>query len=138
MKKSLIIIIILILVVSGCSNEEEDTNETNNTETPINTTPSNSTNTTINETETNTTTTQEASCKDSDDGKDYETWGYIKINGTKEYLDDCISDLRLREYYCNEEYPGNLAFEIYSCYDTCEDGECTVINTTETNLTNTT
>lgn len=77
------------------------------------------------------------SCVDSDGGKDYSDWGYIRINNSdKEYVDACNSDVYIREYYCNNESQGNLAFEVYACPDICEDGECT--SSSANNETNTT
>ncbi|MCD4759330.1 hypothetical protein K8R33_00395 [archaeon] len=95
----------------------------------------------INQTDQNNQTNQTiviGSCIDSDGGKVYDVWGYVILNNTKEYVDACISDFNIREYYCDNATPGNVALEIHSCFDVCSGGECIVIETNTTNTTNTT
>lgn len=100
-----------------------------------------------NETETNTSQEENATednstsvvgtCEDSDGGKVFDELGYVTINGSKTYLDSCISEFTLREYYCNDTYPGTVDFDVFGCFDICESGECIVIEDNETNSSNT-
>jgi len=143
MMKIVILFAFFILFISACNNDDiEDNLSINNSLDNISDLVGNESldlgNNTINDSLDNQTneTYVEVSCIDSDSGKEYDSWGYIKINGSKEYLDDCISESFIREYYCDDEYPGNLAFEVYRCDDYCLYGECNTDeedNETDTN-----
>lgn len=138
----LVLCFFLISFISGCDVgdgvEEVIDNESNNdlggNLTDTNETSTNSTQE-DNGTEGNSSVVV-GTCTDSDGGKIFDTLGYIKINGSKTYLDSCISEFNLREYYCNDTYPGTVDFEVFGCFDICENGVCIVIETNTTNSTN--
>ena len=142
MKKIMFLLFTIVLVMSGCedpgvtSNNNSEANLSINTSLPDDELPLNET---TKSTEENETVGVIGTCEDSDDGKEYDEWGYITINDSKEYVDACISDKFLREYYCGEDFPGNLEFEIYTCDEVCSDGECIEIESDpEDNETNAT
>ena len=128
-----VLIILLLLVIAGCS-ESDDVDE--------NQTINNSTNITQNDTVSDDLVNQNegdnetepiiqiGACHDSDGGKIYDELGYVRLNnsGNLDYMDSCISDRHLREYYCNEESPGTVTFEVYPCSpDICDGGVCVSI-----------
>jgi hypothetical protein len=140
--KGVFIILLLVLFISACSSEDviEDnqtvnnsTNITQNETVTLSPEPDE-----VNETEEIEPIIQVGTCHDSDDGKAYGLLGYVRLNntGNLDYMDSCISDLNIREYYCDEDNPGNLAFEVHPCTDICENGVCTVEDSdNETNST---
>ncbi len=145
MKKIVFLFLALALTLSGCGesevtpNNDPETNTSVNNSLPDDTIPINETTNSTEGNETNETVGILGTCDDSDDGKEYDEWGYVTINDSKEYLDGCISDYILREYYCDVDFPGNLEFEIYNCDEVCSGGECIVIedepDDNETNAT---
>jgi hypothetical protein len=62
-------------------------------------------------------------CTDSDGGRDIHAAGSVTINSTvkAEYLDKCISDTRVREYYCQDD---ELVVEDVLCPSTCMAAKC--------------
>jgi hypothetical protein len=145
MKKIVFLLLVLALTLSGCGerkiseNNDSEINTSINTSLPDDELPLNESINSTADNETNETVGVLGSCEDSDGGKEYDEWGYITINDTKEYLDACISDGFLREYYCGEDYPGNLEFEVYGCEELCSNGECIEIeDEPEDNETNAT
>jgi len=143
MNKLIFILFLGALLISACEKSEVNENNESEVNTTLNTTLDDE-DQNVNET-TNSTGDNETyevgkigTCEESDDEKEYDTWGYVEINDSKEYLDECISDGYLREYYCDEIYPGNLKFELYKCEELCESGECVEIDEDEDNETNTT
>lgn len=61
-------------------------------------------------------------CLDSDGGKDYFTYGYLKHgDGTILDFDTCQSETTLRENYCNNGY---FAQETYECPKGCQNNAC--------------
>lgn len=67
----------------------------------------------------------EASCVDTDEGKDYYNKGYVKVRVGKgddgTHFDACYGD-EIAEYYCNEDYTlGSINF---LCPNGCKDGAC--------------
>ena len=147
MKKIVFLLLALALTLSGCGESEVTTNNDSETNTSVNnslpgdTIPINETTNSTGGNETNETVQVGTlgTCDDSDDGKEYDEWGYVTINGSKEYLDGCISDYVLREYYCDVDFPGNLEFEVYDCDEVCSGGECIEIeDEPEDNETNAT
>jgi len=137
LKKLLFIIFLVSILISGCEKSEIDEELPEKTGIVAD---ANDTDQTLedNETDTNeTVTTTPTSCTDSDDGKKYKELGYVLINGSKDYMDSCISELIIREYYCSETAPGKVTFDVHTCLDICEEGICT-ITPVETNSTNST
>ncbi len=55
-------------------------------------------------------------------GKDYYTVGTATVEGIGNSTDQCISDKRLLEYYCDEQ--GKFEYEYYDCDVSCVDGAC--------------
>lgn len=63
-------------------------------------------------------------CTDSDKGIDYSVQGHlIDETHNADYLDSCLDEEELREYYCGEE---NYLYLDYICPNGCEDGACIV------------
>lgn len=62
-----------------------------------------------------------SSCKEDDGGIVPEIYGTVEFEGEK-YHDICISDRKLKEYYC---YGESVEFETYICFnDVCDDAQC--------------
>ncbi len=60
-------------------------------------------------------------CKEDDGGDVPEIYGTVEVND-EAYHDTCISDKRLKEYYC---YGDSVRSKTYTCMnDTCEDDQC--------------
>ena len=70
------------------------------------------------------------SCQDSDNGRDYNIFGNVIVNGGNAVLDcctnggnDCVNGAtHVREYFCNAD--STLGSEVYRCPGTCSWGAC--------------
>jgi hypothetical protein len=143
MKKEGFVLVILVFasLISGCGGIYLEDEDNNSVDIELNTTNSTE-NDTINSTQEENNSESNSTgvvgtCVDSDEGKIFDTVGYVRINGSKTYLDSCISEFTLREYYCNDTYPGTVEFDVFGCFDICENGACIVVEDNETNSSNT-
>ena len=67
------------------------------------------------------------SCTDSDGGKNYYVKGKViadVILGSGLAEDTCVSEIKLREMFCNENGEGEPY--LYTCPNGCEDGACII------------
>jgi len=61
-------------------------------------------------------------CIDSDEGKDFETFGWVTHgDGSISSKDSCEDETTLREYYCQNGY---VASELHQCPKGCQYGAC--------------
>jgi len=59
---------------------------------------------------------------DSDDGQNFNEFGYVTLIGGKEFMDFCLNNVMLREFYLNSI--GNKAHVNHFCDNGCIDGAC--------------
>jgi len=62
-------------------------------------------------------------CKDTDKGINYNEKGEVTFeNRNVSYIDICVSDHYVKEYYCFTDY--KIQSKRYQCLNGCKDGAC--------------
>lgn len=67
-------------------------------------------------------------CKDSDNGLDFSVKGEVEVRGVIKGVDICLSETRLKEFYCLSKTSRNHKYN--ECDNGCEEGAC-IVNETE-------